>query len=204
MPIILLNITSRQLLHGRVPEAPQCPQDATHPLVKNGTYRRHADLLGKDTLTIQRYFCRACHQTYSALPYDLRPYSTVGWALMLAASLLWRVTQGWTLERCLDWFAQRDLPYHRRTLERWRALWDVALPGVVQAALLWIGQHLGTRAVSAFPGDAEPSWHHWRRLWQAARDQVATGRAGRRGGWLGTSVLWGWLSITVFAGLSPG
>ncbi len=151
-------------------------------------------------LIIQRYQCRACGATYSALPYDLRPYSRATWAVTLAAGLLWRVEQGWTVAHCLQWLDRHGFLYHQRTLERWAARWQTALPIIVQAAMQWIVRHHGTRAVAAFPGHSETTWQHWRRLWQDVCQDLGI----CRGGWLGTSVLWGWLSITVFAGLSPG
>ena len=101
-------------------------------------------------------------------------------------------------------YTDHGLPYHLRTLQRWKVHWETALSAIVQAAVQWIAQYLGTRAIAAFPGHDEPSWRHWRRLWRAVRDHLRTGPAARRGGWLGDSVLWGWLSITLFAGLSSG
>ena len=200
--IIVLSIASRQQANGLTDRnAPVCPGDPAHHLVKNGHYRRHADSLpANQLLTIQRYRCRACGTTYSAWPYDLRPYSRATWAVTLAAGLLWRVEHGWTVADCLRWLDSHGFLYHQRTLERWAGRWRTALPAIVQAAVQWIARHYGTRAVAAFPGHAETSWQHWRRLWQALRKYVGSGH----GGWLGTSVLWGWLSITVYAGLSPG
>ena len=202
MGIIALSISSRQQANGQIDsEMPMCPVDPRHHLVKNGHYSRHADSLpSHKLLSIQRYQCRACGTTYSALPYDLRPYSQATWAVTLAAGLLWRVEHGWTVATCLQWLDSHRFLYHQRTLERWAARWQIALPLIVQAAVQWIAQHYGTRAVAAFPGHDESTWQHWRRLWQAIRQDLGM----YHGGWLGTSVLWGWLSITVFAGLSPG
>lgn len=201
MGIIALAISSRQQANGLIdPDGPVCPVVPGHHLVKNGHYWRHADVLPSNKLlSIQRYQCRACGTTYSALPYDLRPYSRATWAVTLAAGLLWRVEHGWTVADCLRWLDSHGFLYHQRTLERWAARWQTALPVIVQAAVQWIARHHGTRAVAAFPGHDEASWQHWRRLWHAVRPSRGMGH----GGWLGTSVLWGWLSITVFAGLSP-
>jgi len=202
MGIIALSISSRQQANGLTdPDDPVCPVNPGHPLVKNGHYWRHADTLPPDQwLTIQRYQCRACGTTYSALPYDLRPYSRATWAVTLAAGLLWRVEHGWTVADCLQWLESHGFPYHQRTLERWAVRWQTALPIIVQVAVQWIARYHGTRAMAAFPGYDETSWQHWRRLWHAVHQSLGI----CHGGWVGTSVLWGWFSITVFAGLSPG
>lgn len=205
MAIIALTVSSRQYVKGTVdPTDLVCPQDPSHRLVKDGRYTRHADSLPPDTvLQIQRYYCRSCATTYSALPYDLRPYSTVTWGVMLAVGVVWR-QRGWTWAACQRWLAVQGLPYHLRTLQRWAAGWQTALPAIVQAALRWIAEHLGTRALAVFPGHGERPWRHWHRLWQAVCNHPQSDPAARHGGWLGTSVLWGWLPLTVFAGLSPG
>ena len=87
--IIYLTISSRQLQRGmQDPAPPVCLQDPAHRLVKDGQYRRHADSIEAETLlVIQRYYCRACATTYSALPYDLRPYSTATWGVTIAVGL---------------------------------------------------------------------------------------------------------------------
>lgn len=202
MGIIILSLSSRQQARGMTdPERAVCPMDPGHHLVKNGHYGRHADSLPRpQRIQIQRYLCRACDTTYSALPYDLRPYSQATWGVTLAAGLVWRVEHGWTVAACLHWLDSHGFRYHQRTVERWAARWQVALPIIVQTAVQWIARYQGTRAVAAFPGYDETGWQHWRRLGQAMRQQLG----GCHGGWIGTSVLWGWLSITVFAGLSPG
>ncbi len=206
MAIIALTVSSRQQWKGTVdPHDPVCPADPAHRLVKDGQYTRHADALPAEaTLVIQRYYCRSCATTYSALPYDLRPYSTATWGLVLAVGVVWRAEHGWTVEACRRWLERHGLPYHRRTLERWAARWRMALPAIVQAAAQWIAAYVGTRAIAVFPGYAESPGQHWRRLWQAVREHRESDPAARRGGWLGTSVLWNWLPITLFAGLSPG
>lgn len=206
MAIISLTVSSRQQWEGSAdPSVPVCPTDPSHRLVKDGQYTRHADSLPADaTLVVQRYYCRACATRYSALPYDLRPYSTATWGVTLAVGVVWRTEHGWTVEACHRWLEAHGLPYHRRTLERWKARWQTALPAIIQAAVQWIAQHLGTRALAVFPGHDEPPWHHWRRLWRDVRDHLGSDPAARRGGWLGTSVLWNWMPITFFAGLSPG
>ena len=205
MAIISLTVSSRQQWKGiGDPLDPVCPQDSSHRLVKDGQYTRHADSIPADeTLVIQRYYCRSCATTYSALPYDLRPYSTATWGVTLAVGVVWRAEHEWTWGDCHRWLAGHGLPYHPRTVERWQARWQAAVPAVVQAAMVWIAQNLGTRALAAFPGYDESPLQHWRRLWRAVRDRE-TDPAARRGGWIGASVLWGWLSITFFAGLSPG
>ena len=206
MAIIYLTISSRQLQRGmQDPAPPVCLQDPAHRLVKDGQYRRHADSIEAETLlVIQRYYCRACATTYSALPYDLRPYSTATWGVTIAVGLCWRAEHGWTWAACEQWLRAHQLPYHRRTIERWHARWQAALPHIIRTALEWIAQQAGTRAVAVFPGYHETALHHWRRLWQAVRSHPSSAVAASQGGWLAGSVLWGWLSITLFAGLLPG
>ncbi|MDA8194718.1 MAG: hypothetical protein M0Z53_12085 [Thermaerobacter sp.] len=206
MAIIYLTVSSRQQWLGHVdPVDPVCPHDPSHRLVKDGQYTRHADSIPPDaTLVIQRYYCRSCATTDSALPYDLRPYSTATWGVTLAVGVVWRGEYGWTWADCQQWLTAHGLPYHLRTLQRWQVRWEAALSAIVQAAVQWIAQHLGTRALAVFPGYVESPIQHWRRLWRAVRDHVEMDPAARRGGWIGASVLWGWLSITFCAGLSPG
>ncbi len=206
MAIIYLTVSSRQVQRGMTdPTIPVCPYDPSHRLVKGGRFSRHADSLPPDaTLRIQRYYCRSCATTYSALPYDLRPYSTATWGVTLAVGVCWRAEHGWTWSDCHRWLQKHGLPYHRRTMERWQARWQKALPHIVQATLEWIAKHAGTRALAAFPGHDESALHHWRRIWQAVRNHPTSPSAASHGGWLAGSILWGWLSITLFAGLSPG
>ncbi len=205
MAIIYLTVSSRQRWRGQTDRPLVCPRDSSHHLVKNGHYTRHADSLPPDAaLVIQRYYCRSCATTYSALPYDLRPYSTASWGVTLAAGAVWRLEHRWTWTRCQQWLAAHGLPYHLRTLQRWHRRWQTAVPAVVQAAVQWIAQVEGTRTIAVFPGYAEAPLSHWRRLWRAVRDHHAADPAVGYGGWLAGSVLWGWLSITDFAGLSPG
>lgn len=165
--IIYLTVSSRQLGLGMMdPVVPVCPHDSAHRLVKDGRYARHADSIPADaTLVIQRYYCRSCATTYSALPYDLRPYSTATWGVTLAVGVYWRDEHGWTWADCHRWLQEHGLPYHPRTMERWHARWKVALPRIVQATMDWVAQHPGTRALAAFPGHDESALHHWRRLW---------------------------------------
>lgn len=204
MAIILLPLSSRQLYAQLSAGSPVCPVDPNHPLVKNGTYTRHADSIAPDALLIiQRYLCRVCATTYSALPYDLRPYSTATWGVTLAVGAVWRVEFQWTWKDCLAWLAVHHLPYHLRTLQRWAARWRRAEPHIVRTALQWIAAQYGTRAGAVWPAATEAPVSHWRRLWRLGRN-LATDPAARHGGWLAGSVLWGWLSITVFAGLPSG
>ena len=202
MAIIYLAVSSRQVQRGIMDATmPVCPHDASHRLVKAGRYGRHADSIPSDAiLWIQRYYCRSCTTTSSALPYDLRPYSTATWGVTLAVGVCWRAEHGWTWPNCHRWLQEHGLPYHRRTMERWQK----ALPLIVQATLEWIAKHAGTRAVVAFPGHNESGLHHWRRLWQMVRNHAAIPTGAGHGGWLAGSILWGWLSITFFAGLSHG
>ena len=141
MAIILLPISSRQLYTQLLAGSPVCPVDPNHPLVKNGTYTRHADSIAADAvLTIQRYLCRVCETTYSALPYDLRPYSTATWGVTLAVGAVWRVEFQWTWKDCLAWLEAHHLPYHLRTLQRWAA-------------------RRATHCTNGAPMDCRPVWH---------------------------------------------
>ena len=87
MAIIALTLSLSQVLRGDRGPCPPCPTDADHVLVRNGTYTRHVqDGRGVSVLTIQRYRCHTCAITYSALPYDCRPYTANTWALVRDAS----------------------------------------------------------------------------------------------------------------------
>lgn len=189
MAIIYLTQSVRQVLRGLPAERPECPADAAHPLVRNGTFPRQADTAhGVVVVRIQRYLCRSCHTTYSALPYDCQPYTTWTWPLVLAL-LVWR-SRGWSLRRCLRWLQQRQINPHPRTLSRWTARWRAEVPQVIRRALQWIAETLGTRHLIVWP---HPDWtavDHWRHLWRAVVHRLPSGRTG---GWLAGSVLWGWL-----------
>lgn len=204
MAIIPLTISSRQQFVEGSPSRPVCPVDPDHRLVKNGTYTRHADSIASDAvLTIQRYRCRACHTTYSALPYDLRPYSTATWGITLAVGGIWHGEYQWPWKDCVEWLQAHHLPYHLRTLQRWAARWRNAIPEIVRNALRWIAENSGTRAGAVWPAADETPVAHWRRLWRIAVHRNPD-PAADRGGWLAGSVLWHWISITVFAGIPSG
>jgi hypothetical protein len=190
MAIIYLTISLRQALQGQTGQRPDCPADPRHPLVRNGSFYRHAyTAQGVVRIRIQRYFCRSCHVTYSALPYDCQPHTAMTWALTLAL-LVWK-DRGWSTRRGYAWLAERRIDPHPRTMGRWTARWRAGLGAVVQRALEWIAQTLGTRRIPVWP---RPEWspvQHWQQLWRAV---VQILPAGRRGGWMAGSVLWGWVS----------
>jgi hypothetical protein len=199
MAIILLPVSFRQVLRGEVVPRLDCPADVTHVLVRNGTFLRHVeDGRGVHDITIQRYLCRSCQTTYSALPYDCRPYTAVTWSLVLAVGILWR-ERGWSLNRCQGWLVAHGLDYNERTLMRWTARWRAGMPEIIRQALRWVANVWGTRALPVWPQDSWTQLQHWRALWRAAHTQIPPARYG---GWLATSLLWGWLPITFFAGMA--
>ena len=202
MAIIHLVVSLGQVLQSHWGPHPACPTDASHSLVRNGTYTRHAqDGRGVYVLTIQRYRCRICAVTYSALPYDCRPYTANTWPLVLAVGWIWPQASHWTWKRCHQWLADHQVDAHQRTLERWAAHWRAGAAVLIQRAIQWIAQMYGTRAVPVWPDPDQSLWHHWRQLWQGVV-QVSRDREARRGGLLAGSVLWGWIPITFFAGLA--
>ncbi len=102
MAIIYLTQPLRQSLQGLTAQPPECPADPSHQLVRNGTFQRYAlTAQGTVRVRIQRFLCRTCQCTYSALPYDCQPYTAWTWPIMLAI-LVWR-HRGWSLARCLAW-----------------------------------------------------------------------------------------------------
>lgn len=204
MAIIALTLSLSQVLRGDRGPCPSCPTDADHVLVRNGTYTRHVqDGRGVSVLTIQRYRCHTCAITYSALPYDCRPYTANTWALVLAVGWIWPQAYHWTWARCHQWLADHHIDAHQRTLERWAARWRAGAAIVIARAIQWIAALYGTRAMPVWPDPDQSLWRHWRQLWQGVV-QIAGDPAGSRGGLLAGSVLWGWLPITFFAGLARG
>lgn len=199
MAIILLSVSFRQVLRGDVVPRPAGPTDGHHGLVRNGTFPRYVeDGHGIHAITIQRYLCRTCQTTYRALPYDCRPYAAVTWSLVLAVGILWR-ERGWSLGRCQRWLIAHGLDHDERTLARWTARWRAGIPQIIQQALHWVANLWGTRALPVWPQDAWTGLQHWRALWRAAQARIPPARYG---GWLATSLLWGWLPITFFAGMA--
>ncbi len=199
MAIILLSVSFRQVLRGDVVPRPACPTDGHHGLVRNGTFPRYVeDGHGIHAIPIQRYLCRTCQTTYRALPYDCRPYAAVTWSLVLAVGILWR-ERGWSLGRCQRWLIAHGLDHDERTLARWTARWRAGIPQIIQQALHWVANLWGTRALPVWPQDAWTGLQHWRALWRAAQARIPPARYG---GWLATSLLWGWLPITFFAGMA--
>ena len=191
MAIIYLTQPLRQSLQGLKAQPPECPADPSHRLVRNGTFQRHA-LTAQGTVRVrnQRFLCRTCQCTYSALPYDCQPYTAWTWPIMLAF-LVWR-HRGWSLARCLAWLRSRQIEPHPRTLTRWAARWRSRGTAVVQQALQWIAETLGTRRVAVWPHADWSHTEHWRQLWHAVVQELPA--ASRRGGWVAGSVLWGWLT----------
>jgi len=202
MAIIYLPINLRQLLDG-VPFTPLVCPVADHPLVKNGGYARQADdTEGEHSLRIQRFRCQTCGVNYSALPYDCRPFTAATWSITLDLGWLWRAEQGWTWKQCLAWLESRGIARHHRTLERWAARWRAGLPQVVQGAVQWIGAVWGTRTLTVWPTEQQTVVEHWRDLWRQVVALPDPNREHRSAGWMGDSVLWNWIPITFFAGLS--
>lgn len=199
MAIILLPVSFRQVLRGDVVPRPDCPADHNHVLVRNGTFTRCVeDGHGVHEVTIQRYLCRSCKKTYSALPHDCRPYTAVTWSLVLAVGVLWR-ERGWSLKRCQDWLSERGLDHDERTLARWAARWRAGIPRIIRRAIKWVAKLWGTRAISVWPRGTWTGLQHWRALWRAMHAWLPEARYG---GWLANSLLWGWLPITFFAGMA--
>ncbi len=119
---IYLTVSLRQALQGQTGPRPVCPVESHHTLVRDGTDMRHAqDGRGVYYLAIQRYRCQACGVTYSALPYDCRPYTSSTWPLVLAVGWIWHRVPGWTWEWCHQWLSDHQIDLHQRTLDRWAA-----------------------------------------------------------------------------------
>ena len=167
MAIIALTMSLSPVLRGDRGPCPPCPTDADPVLVRNGTSTRPVqDGRGVYILTIQRYGCRTCAVTDSALPYDCRPYTAHTWAVVWAVGWLWPQAYHWTWKRCHQWLADHHIDVHQRTLERWAARWRDGAAMVIQRAIQWIAALYGTRAVPVWPEPEQPLWHHWRPLWQ--------------------------------------
>lgn len=110
MAIRYLTVSLRQALQGQTGPRPVCPVESHHTLVRDGTYMRHAqDGRGVYYLAIQRYRCQACGVTYSALPYDCRPYTSSTWPLVLAVGWIWHRVPGWTWEWCHQWLSDHQI-----------------------------------------------------------------------------------------------
>lgn len=202
MAIIYLSINLRQQLDGVPSPLLVCPR-GDHRLVKNGSYAREADSpAGIHSLRIQRFLCRTCGISYSALPYDCRPYTAATWPITLNLGWLWRAEKGWTWKQCLEWLEEHGLARHRRTLQRWAARWRAGLPQVIQRAVQWIGTLWGTRVLNVWPAEQQTEVEHWRELWQQVIALPEVQREPSYAGWLGDSILWNWVPVTFFAGLS--
>ncbi len=106
MAIIALTMSLSPVLRGDRGPCPPCPTNADPVLVRNGTYTRPVqDGRGIYVLTIQRYRCRTCAVTYSALPYDCRPCTAHTWAV----GWLWPQAYHWTWKRCHQWLAAHQI-----------------------------------------------------------------------------------------------
>ncbi len=143
MTIIALTLSLSQVLRGDRGPCPSCPTDADHVLVRNGTYTRHVqDGRGVSVLT------HTCAITYSALPYDCRPYTANTWALVLAVGWIWPQAYHWTWARCHQWLADHHIDAHQRTLERWAARWRTGAAIVIARAIQWIAALYGRTPIS--------------------------------------------------------
>lgn len=200
MPIIYLSASLRQVLDGQDGSPPSCPTDPHHALVRNGTYARQVQgRIGWSTLVVQRYLCRTCAVTYSALPYDCRPYTAYSWAIVLAAGWIWPRERHWTWARCHAWLRQHQIDAHQRTVERWAARWRAGEAALIRTALRWIAKQLGTRSLPVWPLPPDTRLHHWRLLWKMVTHHRPPARIG---GWIANSCLWEWIPITFFAGMA--
>ncbi len=109
--MIPLTVSFSQVLRNLEGPRPVCPSDPNHPLVRNGTSTRPVQdgRRGIYVLTIQRYRCRTCGVTDSALPYDCRPYTAHTWAVVLAVGWLGPQAYHWTWARCHQWLADHHI-----------------------------------------------------------------------------------------------
>lgn len=202
MAIIYLSFTSDQFVLGVTLGRLRCPADDVD-LAKNGTYLRHIlDRHPLRVIRIQRYRCATCHVTYSALPYDLRPYTAAIWTLTWTI-WMWHVEAGQPWSTIQEWLARHGMILDLRTLQRWQARWRKGLPRILLALVQTIAQWWGNRVLELSERMLQASLAvQWRRL----RRQVVEATAQRQhrdvrpGGLLGISVLRGWLPITFFAG----
>jgi len=204
MAIIYLSYTSRQYPSGPRDErliCPVCPKEPRISILgKNGTYWRHIlDARGLRRWHVQRYRCATCRTTFSALPYDLRPYTAATWALTWAI-WVWHQEQQRAWSIIFAWLTQHGIPLHLRTLQRWQTRWAWGLPRIRQTIVQWIAALWGTRAIAVW--DTGTGMHPWYILWRRIVAYAAThqGKDWRTGGLLGFSVLQAWLPITFFAG----
>ncbi len=208
MAIIYLSITSDQFILGAPIDPPCCPADDVL-LAKNGTYSRHIlDRHPLRVIRIQRYRCVTCQVTYSALPYDLRPYTAAIWN-MTWAIWIWHVEahQSWsTIQR---WLSKHAMCLDLRTLQRWQVRWRKGLPAILLALVQSIAQLWGTRGLEiterALQGSLALQWRRLRRqvvevMAQRQRRAPWPHPDARMGGLLGISVLRGWIPLTFFAG----
>ncbi len=192
------------MLQGAIVEPLQCPDDQI-VMAKNGSYTRHrCDGHGIEILSIPRFRCRRCRRTFSALPYDLRPYTAWTWALTWAV-WVWHHERHQTWTQILTWITLHIGVVHPRTVQRWQARWHRGLPTLGNTILRWIADKWGTRTL---PVGAEPEdpVQLWRRLWHGVITYAAriSPHDYRVGGLLGLSALWGWLPFTFFAEGSAG
>jgi hypothetical protein len=200
--IIYLSITSAQFFLGVAADLLYCPLDDTR-LAKNGSYGRHIlDRHPLRVIRIQRYRCAKCHVTYSALPYDLRPYTAAIWTLTWTI-WMWHVEARQPWSTIQDWLRQHGLILDGRTLQRWQARWRQGLPRILLTLIQSIAQLWGTRALELSDRLRQLSLAaQWRQLRRQVVETTAhrQHRDVRPGGLLGISVLRGWLPITFFAG----
>lgn len=203
MAIIALTVSLRQALRGEWGPRPSCPTDPQHPLIRNGTFLRQAGN-SEVPLRIQRYRCRPCAKTYSALPYDCRPYTSYLWPVVVAVGWIWPLEHRWTWRQCHRWLAENAMDVHQRTVERWAARWRAGNGPLLITAARWIAAHYGTRRVPVWHTEGETPLQHWRALWRGVVqvERAAGNPQAAVGGWLAGSVLWGWLPSTFFAGLA--
>ena len=128
--IIYLPITSAQFFLGVAADLLYCPLDDTR-LAKNGSYGRHIlDRHPLRVIRIQRYRCAACHVTYSALPYDLRPYTAAIWTLTWTI-WMWHVEAHQPWSTIQDWLRRHEMILDWRTLQRWQTRWRQGLPRIL-------------------------------------------------------------------------
>ena len=201
MAIIYVTVSLRQALQGQWGPPPVCPVNGDHRMVRNGQYGRHGrDRTGSHRIIIQRSRCQDCAVTYSALPYDCRPYTAHTWPLVLALGWVWPRERHWTWARCQQWLTVHHLDLHLRTMQRWAARWRAGESCLITRAIQWIAQTFGTREIPVWPKAHHSRLDHWRALWKSV--VAASAPTAAQGGWLAGSTLWGWIPITFFAGLA--